>query len=788
MRHRLYCLVVLTLLLFASDRLHAQQPAILGTITDADGVPVVDAAVTLVGPEAGTGRTLLSDRAGAYRFLNLLPGAYEIRVRRLGFVELRRTITLTAAEQAVVDLILATDTLRLERIVVEATPDRERERFDTEPGVTARVVEAASLDLLPGLAEPDVLRAIELLPGVISTSDFSGAYNVRGGSADQNLILLDGFTVFNPFHLGGLFSVFNSDAIERAELFAGGFSADFGGRVSSVLNIESRKDLPDGFQFEGGISMLSTRLLVRAPLPDPIQSPLGLQNGSWFVSGRRSYFDQLLRPVANFPYHLSDLQAYATGNTAGGGRLALTGYWGGDVLDLSDVGLADGGAADVLRVRWNWGNQLAGLTWTQPLEDWRFDARLGFSRFSDRLVFVDFGDVEFRSRIEQFIFRSDLSRQFWPALELRVGLAGERTDHANLASAGGTTFFDSDGVGLLGSAHVSVRWRPSPRWIVEPGARYDAWRASDATRSVISPRFAVKRFFGVGQDVALKLAIGRYAQFVHSLRDEELPLSNDTWILADRWVPHVVSDQVQAGIEAFWGVGWSGSLEAYLRRFDGVTEFNTAEDPNDPADDMLAGSSRSSGLDLMVRKDQGRLTGWTAISLLRADRTFPDPLAGGFDDLPQSVTFPPIFDRRVNVDVIAQYATTRDVEIGLRWVFGSGLPHTRPLAQYFAWRHNPTQGLAEPLEAGPDRNGLPVAVVLGPRNGERYPSYHRLDVTIRRTVERRWGSYVPYLQILNIYNRRNVLFFFYDYDDTPPTRSGFSMFPLLPAIGVEVSF
>src|SRR5690606_32951268 len=152
-----------------------------------------------------------------------------------------------------------------------------------------------------GLAEADVLRAVELLPGVVSTSDFSSAFNVRGGSADQNLILIDGFPIFNPFHLGGLFSVFNSDAIARAELLAGGFGAEYGGRVSSVLNVESDAGAPERVEVAGGVSLLATRLLVRAPLPER------LGEGSRVGPGRRSYFDVLLPPLADFPYHLTDL-------------------------------------------------------------------------------------------------------------------------------------------------------------------------------------------------------------------------------------------------------------------------------------------------------------------------------------------------------------------------------------------------------------------------------------------------------------------------------------------------
>ncbi|MEX2571235.1 MAG: TonB-dependent receptor [Gemmatimonadota bacterium] len=769
-----------------------QEPGRLsGVVLDAAGEGIVDAAVSLRITITGESpRIVLTDGAGEFEFGTIPAGVYIVRVQRLGYAPEERSLSLAPGEVARLELVLRTVALRLEGVVAEAAPDRERERFEQDAGVTAHVIEARTLGLLPGLAEPDVMRAVQLLPGVISTSDFSSSFNVRGGSADQNLILLDGFTVFNPFHLGGLFSVFNSDAVERAELFAGGFGAEFGGRVSSVLNIESRRDVPDGVEIRGGVSMLASRVLLHAPLPVRLGTALGGDGGSAFLSFRRSYFDQLLRPIADFPYHLADLQAHAGIGTPNGGRLSATAYAGRDVLDLSGFGLADSGeASDVLRLTWDWGNRLIGLHLEQPLPgDWSVDTRVGFSRFAESLEFLDFGDVRFESRIEQLVWRGDLTRTYSPGLALQVGASAERLSYANFAAGGGTTFLDLPGSGALAGAYAALRARPGSRWLLEPGVRLDVWSAGTGRRTVIAPRFALKRFFGARGDLAVKLALGRYSQFLHSLRDEELPVSNDTWVVSDAAVPPVISDQVQLGVESFWDAGWSASAEIYARDFDGVTEFNLAQNPNIASDDLLAGEGTARGLDLELRKAQGRFTGWVALSLLRASRELPDPLADEWNDLPPTISYAPVFDRRVNFDLVLQYTTERALEVGGRWNYGSGLPYTRPVAQHFAWRHGPITGLAEPSQQGFERDGVPLGVVLGPRNTERYPAYHRLDLTVRRTFERSWGSFVPYLQVLNVYDRRNVLFYFYDYDRTPPVRSGFSMFPFLPAIGVEVAF
>ncbi|MGI9179162.1 MAG: TonB-dependent receptor [Longimicrobiaceae bacterium] len=778
----------------------AQQPrgepvSLFGRVTDEADAPVAGAVVTLT--ESGAGpqrRTTLTDAEGAYRLVGLPAGRHRIVVAHLGYANEEREVSLAAGERRRLDFTLRIEAVALEGIDVRARRDaaRERARFETEAGVTARVVSAEQIKLLPGLAEADVLRSIEVLPGVISTSDFSSAFNVRGGSADQNLILLDGFPIFNPFHLGGLFSVFNSDALARAELFAGGFSAEYGGRVSSVLTVESRTGggEGEGLRGEAGVSLLASRLALHGNLPAAVPRLLGGREGGWLLSGRRSYFDKLLAPVVDFPYHLTDLQGHVNVGVAGGGRLRLTGYTGRDVLDLSNFtppGSAD--AESVLRLRWNWGNDVLGARWEQPLRSgaWLVDTRAGFSRFRDELVLLDFDDTRFGGAISQLMLRSDLRGDLGSA-SVATGIELSRMEYENSAETGGTSFFLRADRGLLGSGYGTLRWRPGESWIVEPGARVDVWKAADTTRATFSPRLAVKRFLGSQQEAAVKLAVGRYTQFLHSLRNEDFPLSNDVWILAGPSVPVVVSDQLQLGVERFWGEEWYASVEAYGRLFRGVTEFNPAGDPNDPSDDVHDGTGHSYGLDLLVRRSMGRLTGWTTVSLLRAERSFPNPLADGWEDLPPTVSFPPIFDRRVDVDLVLEYRLPWEVQAGARWNFGSGLPYTRPVAQFVGWEYDLRDGDYRLPTSRPRGDGVPLYVVLGSRNTQRYPAYHRLDMTLRRSFHPRWGTLTPYLQVLNGYNRRNVLFYFYNYNRNPPTRSGISMFPLLPTIGVDASF
>jgi hypothetical protein len=760
------------------------QGSIQGRIWDEEGAPVPSVLVRLFLPEAeAVTRATETDDLGYYHLEPLAPGPYRLEVGRLGFANQTRAVEVREGERLNVDFTLVTVALEVEGISVEAERSRERVRFEESAGETVRELAGREIKSIPGLVEADPLRAVEVLPGVVTTSDFSSAFNVRGGSADQNLILLDGIPVFNPTHLGGFFSVFNGDMIKRAELRSGGFPARYGGRVSSVLEIQTDPGNGD-FHGDAGISTLATRVALGAGLPASWRESVGFRNARWKVSARRSYFDVVLAPFQEIPYHLQDLQGFFEGWTDGGNRFSVTAYTGRDVLDLSRLDEED----FPLRVDWDWGNDLFGLRWTHPREDggW-WELRTGYSRFASGLLFPDFEDTEVRTAISQATLEADLEVRPTPYLTVTSGLGAGRGSYDNLVESGGTVFAAGDGSGLEAFGYLQGEWRPNPAWILEVGLRGDGWLpGGEGNALVLSPRAAVKRFFA-GSQWAVKGSAGRYAQFLHSIRDEEVPIGLDVWVLAGEQAPHVVSDQVQVGLEGYPREGWFLSLEGYFRSFDGVVTTNLADNPNDPLDNYLPGTGESYGADLYVRRTLGATTGWFSLSFLKTDRTFPDFISGL--DPPPPITYPPIFDRRIDLDVVLRRNLGRNLEAGLRFNYGSGLPYTRPLGSYvyLAPRVLPGLGLnAEGLEGQGDEDFS--GIVLGDRNATRYPSRHRLDVSLRWVLNRSWGRMTPYLSVLNVYNRKNVLFYFFEYDEEPPVRTGISMFPFLPSVGLEVSF
>jgi hypothetical protein len=619
---------------------------------------------------------------------------------------------------------------------------------------------------------------------VVSTSDFSAAFHVRGGSQDQNLILLDGVPVFSPFHLGGFFSVFNADMLDRAELESGGFAAEHGGRVSSVLLMES--DPGDGrLRVDAGVSLLASRVAVGGGVPRGLAGAVGHANARWRVSARRSYFDVLMKPAFDFPYHLTDVQGVFEGWTLSGDLLRVTAYSGRDVLDLTRLDDED----FPLRIDWSWGNDVAGARWTRPRRGGgSLDVYASFSRFGSGLAFPDFSDTDLRSEIRQARVGAQLEARPRPSVRLELGGTADRLSYDNLVQTGGTRFGGGDGTGWLAAIFGQATWLRPDEWLVEAGLRVDGWWPNPgATVVEPSPRVAAKRFFGDG-DVALKASAGRYTQFLHSLRDEELPLGLDFWVLAGARAPHVVSDQVQLGLEGYQGEDWFWSLEGYVRSFDGVVAINTADDTNDALDDILAGSGLSYGADLLLRRERGAVNGWIAISLLEAERTFPDVLSP-FEPRPET-TYPPIFDRRVDVDLVLRYPLPGGWQGGLRWNVGTGIPYTRALGRYAMYSPRFTGGgrlhWSGASDDSDDLGGY--AVVLENRNASRYPAYHRLDLSARRTYTTSWATLTPYVDVLNVYNRKNVLFYFYEYEKRPPVRAGISMFPVLPTLGLEVRF
>lgn len=782
--------VALALAALPADGVAQTRMVVSGRAWGSDGAPVEDATVRLI-PSEDTARvrTVGTDALGYFALRDVVPGTYTLEVARIGYAEHVRPVHVDSSDVEL-DITLPTVAVELPGVSVEAERGRLRARFEDAAGRTAYEIAGTDLKAVPSLVEADPIRAVEVLPGVNTVSDFSAAFNVRGGSADQNLILLDKVPIFNPFHLGGFFSVFNADMVRRAELRSGGFSPEYGGRVSSVLLVES--DHGDGrLGADLGVSLLASRIAVKGTLPAGLATSMGLVNSRWRMSARRSYADVVLRTWADVPYHLVDYQGVFEAWTSGGSRIRLTAYHGKDDVDMGEslrAGTPSAGREDddPPRLLWDWGNTAVGASWTNPMAGGgHLDVHASWTEFRSNMFFPDFRDrPRFATEVKQMNVGIDLERRPTPRIIWKTGVAAVRPQYSNhlphvwseLGLGGGA---QRGGSGREISGYTQLQWRRSSRWLFETGFRVDHWQADNGGgKAVVSPRAAAKHFLA-NRRAAVRLAVGRYSQSLHSLRNEDLPLGIDIWVVAGGKVPRVVSDQVQLGFEHFIGSSdeWFVAAESYYRTFRGVITHNFIDDPEDPGDDLLSGTGIAYGLDLYGRRDQGATTGWVSASLLRTERTFPDTRLG-LNPAPD-VSFPPVFDRRLDLDLVLRRRLRWGVDASVRFNLGTGLPYTRPLGRYWIHDSQPATGVLDDSAIG---------VLLGPRNGERYPLRHRLDISFRKHVERGWGRLVPYVSILNVYNRKNVFVYFFDHDETPPKRTGVSMIPFLPTLGVEVSF
>lgn len=657
-----------------------------------------------------------------------------------------------------------TVTIFLPRLVLRLAPvevrgERVESRVRFEQIAQPSVITISGEEMrgaAPVLFEPDVIRTVQLLPGTVAKNDYSIGYNVRGGESDQNLVLLDGVTVFNPSHLGGLFSTFDADAIGRTDFLTGGFPAGYSGRLSSVLDIGIRPGDTSKVHGSAQVSLLSSKLLLEGPLPGP---------ASWLGSIRRTYLDAVVSAFTNevLPYYFTDGLGKVHIPTGQDGFVSLTGYWGRDALDFR---LVDSTASrDRVDLVFNWGNALLGLASRQPLGAAHVEARAAVSQFSSTLGLLP-NLVRFDNGTRLWTASLALEPRLGEQHVARFGVGVERyTMRYDVSSpALNTTVLSARYAPIVWSAYADEQWTPTPWLKLRPGLRLE--HVPGASFTGWSPRIAYKVF--LTRDLALTGSAGRYFQPVHSIRDQELPITiYEFWIGADRYIPVARSDHLVAGVEGWITPALQFTVEAYRKTFVRLVTPNRAQDLRRRGDEFIPATGDAWGVDALLRRHFGAVTGWIAYSFTRAERRS------------QGLTYPPAHDRRHTLNLVLQAPGPLGSDLSLRWGYGSPLPYTGFLGQ---WDHRFYSAVEERFV---DALEEPIS---GSLNGERYPPYSRLDLGFRWSFRKFGATWEPYLQAVNLYNRRNVFFYFFDYGNAPPTRTGVSQLPILPTLGIEVRF
>ena len=773
---RTFALLVIATLAWAGVA-RAQAATVSGTIDgsvvdSATRAPKSGVAITLT----GTGRGVLSDDTGHFSLTDVPVGTYTIRTRQIGTRASERVVAVRAGLTTTVLLVIADAPVTLSAVRARATSP-ERDRFELSPSIGAISLTANNAKNVPSFGEPDVLRAVQLLPGVNARNDFSSGFNVRGGESDQNLILLDGYPIYNPFHLGGLFSTFLDETVGSIDLLTGGFGASHGGRLSSVLDVTSAEPQRGGVHGVATVSVISSSLTLGSASADG--------RSGWTLSGRRTYADKLVSALSDrsFPYHFSDAQFHGVRAIGSGNlRLEVTAYSGADVLNgdfatFGDSASAGGGGGKFV---FDWKNQVMG---TSLRDVWRDSVRLPLLGLADsigteqHLSFTRFvtgldlgqGAFTLSNSVNELRVAGDVH---WHrgAHERRLGYEasgyGIRYDVASTVTS--ANLFSLSQHPIASALYYQEQWKPTQKLIAQAGLR--AEHLTGRGWSGLEPRVSAKYF--VTPDLALTAAVGQYAQWLHSLNREDIPVRIfDFWVVSDPYIPVSTARHYVLGMEQWLGPLRFARVEGWVKQYDHLLEQNTADDPAVRGDEFLESRGTSYGFDLLLRQlDIGPFGGWLAYTYGVSSRAR------------DSVSYWPGHDRRHNLNVVGTWKAGAHYTFSARVGLASGTPYTDIVGQLVRRTYNPR------THAFDDRDRRELEPVGGRRNGERYPLFQRLDLGVSRSGEWRGLRLMPYLSIVNAYNAHNVFIYTFDYTTNPPTRQAASQFPFLPSLGLTVTF
>jgi hypothetical protein len=755
-------LAAAALLALASAHLEAQDTgAIAGRVTlRADtSAPARGAVVTV----AGTSLADTTSAGGTFLVRSVPVGTHTLRIRLPGWRTAERALVVRAGDTARVEVVLRPDVQ-----ILEAVRTNARIFADTLteiPALSTLSLDAAAIAGVPAVGEPDVVRLVQLLPGVVARNDFNTGLTVRGGEADQNLVLLDGFPLYNPFHLGGLFSTFMDATVGGLELLTGAFPARYGDRLSSVLAVRSAEEHRPGVHTTADLSALGATARFAGAFDDGA--------GTWSVAGRRTYADAVQRIFTNdvFPYHFHDLQAHATYALPGGVRLALTAYEGRDVLDANLAAFeSDSVFSKSSRGRWkfDWGNQLLGIAATKQFGDRiTLEQRLSTSGFSTNL---NLGDGAFAQRSEVRELRASGSLRVRGDVHdrsLGYELAAQRLRYASGSSATATTDFDLVQRPVSAALWLDDVWHLTPRLLLESGLRGEMQSARHW--AALSPRMSLR--FEATPLLALTAGVGRITQTMHSLAGDGALRYFDIWLASDSFVPVATAWHYIAGAERRVRDAGLVRVEGYVKRYDRVLEANLSDDPQRRGDEFLPAAGLAYGADLLARwQPESGVSGWIAYSYGVSERTRGD------------MTWAPGSDRRHDLEVVARWQLAK-YRVGARFGFATGTPYTPIVGGVTRRAYDPSTdrwGTGDPE--------IVIESLGGAYNAERFPPNHRLDADVSRDFLVRGATVTPYLGLANAYNAHNVFVYLYRYSTDLPTRRAISQFPILPSAGVRVAF
>ncbi len=759
---RPFLLVVGTL---AGLSMAARSPAatLSGFVTDADNGEALTLAIVAVEAE-GTRLGSASNSSGYYAVKDIGAGEYRVAVSHIGYQTRRDTLRFGAMEDLRLDVALEPRPLNIaEETVVEAERREELEQAIQSSFIALQV---EPLQQMPAIGEADLLRSLQLLPGIQSASDLSSGLYVRGGGPDQTAILLDHIPLYNPSHLFGFFSTFNGDAIKDVQLYKGAYPAAFGRTLGAVLDVSNREGNRQRFSGRGGASLIASRLLAEGPAGE----------GSWMLAGRRTYLEPVLSAVrasgVDIPlnYYFYDFNGKIN-QRRGDDTFTVSTYWGQDDLRV-EIEEEDQESF----VDFRWGNRALTARWTRVFSPDLFGHFMAAGSTYNNSILFSFFDTpfSFENSIRDWSLKADVDYFANRDHTFTFGLL------ATLFEFDFTQSFNQQEESLyqksvLASAYLQDEWQAGLATKLRLGGRGTYFSVGD--RFHLMPRLSLSH--ALSDKVRIKAAGGMYRQYLQLVTTEAFS-GGDFWVPLDRTVEPGRSYQGVVGGEWNPSRRYQLSVEGYYTDLANLVVLDTAVEADSEAtrsDDIFksGGSGWAGGVEVFLQRRTGALTGWVGYTLGWTRRTFPE--------VNQGLAFPPKYDRRHDLSFVVSYSAGK-WRLGSNLVYATGQAFTPAASRYT---------LREPATGVVDDYVLPAS-----RNSARLLPYHRLDASASREFGL-WGLDVEvYLQIFNLYSRRNEWFVQYPIATTE-TEEGevvevdvepevIKQLPIVPTLGFNFSF
>ncbi|MFD1144887.1 TonB-dependent receptor domain-containing protein [Larkinella insperata] len=728
----------------------------------------------------------------------------------VGYESVQQTVSLRRNTE--LNILLTPGRLLSE---VTVTGNRSQEKVSESAQMSSVEIPIDQIKKIPAfLGEKDVLKVLQLMPGVQKGSEGSTGIYVRGGGPDQNLVILDDAVVYNANHLFGFFSVFNGDALKSVELIKGGFPARYGGRLSSVIEMNMKEGNKEKLHGEGGIGLIASRLTLEGPI----------QKGksSFLISGRRTYLDVLARPIiraesngeAMAGYYFYDLNAKVNYDFGRKDKVYLSGYFGRDRFFARETPQAE--QSTKTNAGLFWGNGTGTLRWNHLFSEKLFsNASLIFSNYTFQ-IFADeessrrngtqlenqLYQLRYNSGIRDFAVKYDLDYYPNPKHAIRFGV--QSTYHKFTPSAvvlkdtEAEQFRDEvDAIRVVESGvYAEDTWKPTHRWRVHGGLRLSHFQHKAV--NYIRPEPRLSTAFVLKPDFSVKASYALMNQYVHLLSNTGIGLPTDLWVPTTDRIKPQQSQQVAAGFAKDFTKagslfeGLTLTVEGYYKTMKNIINYregasflllDNPESANEVRweDNVTAGRGWSYGGEFLLQKKAGRFSGWIGYTLSWTQWQFPELNFGK--------KFFPRYDRRHDISLVGIYELSPRITLSGTWVYGTGNALTVPLADYPSRPHQPVNNLFNSYYPGGFYPFSRPANDYGEKNSFRAEAYHRMDFGIQFHKKKRHHERTWEFSVYNLYNRRNPFFYsLQNNDQGQVVLKRYSVFPIVPSFSYNFKF